>query len=822
MVPDKKRVSFPKVAKYRAQEQLELVHGDLCGPVSPPTPGGNAYFLLLIDDMSRYMWLTLLRSKADAPAAIMTFQAKVERETGKKLKVLRTDNGGEFTSVQFGDYCAGEGIQRHFSVPGTPQQNGVVEQQNQMAMGTARSILRARNMPEHFWGEAVHTAVFLLNRAPTSALDGMTPFESWHAKKPPVHFLKVFGCVAYVKKVRPHLSKLDDRGVKVVFIGYQDGSKVYCFYDPIANRVHVSRDAIFAEDERWDWGASSDVDYEHPFTISDHYMLERQHQETADREQPMPDHQGSPARSLSPRGWSSQDVPPCSAMRAASLAAQSPQQAEQLPSTPAHAGTGIEFATPLSTDPSFDDDDVGERRYRTLDNIRSVGAAAGLVHHGDKEAELHVVSVEELRTLKEADGNPNWAAAMEEELASIHDNKTWSLVELSRGHRAIGLKWVYKVKRDENGSIVKYKERLIAKGYVQCLGIDFEEVYAPVARLESVRLMLAIAAHYGWGVHHMDVKSAFLNGELQEEVYVQQPPGFVDGKHKHKVLCLHKALYGLHQAPRAWNHKLDAELLALGFKRCIDEHGMYTRGSGTQRLIVGIYVEDLIITGGNDEAVARFKEQMLHTFCMSDLGLLSYYLGLEVTQGVHGITLRQSAYAIKILEKAGLVGCNASAMPMEMKLKLQKEGTTPSVDATEYRSLIGSLRYLCNSRPDLVYFVGYLSRFMEAPWQEHLISVKRVLRYVAGTVHWGLHYRLAGRKGAPPVLTGYSDSDLAGDINDRKSTSGLIFFLAGGPVAWQSVKQKVVALSSYEAEYIAAAAAACEAVRLSHLLAELV
>ena len=203
---------------------------------------------------------------------------------------------------------------------------------------------------------------------------------------------------------------------------------------------------------------------------------------------------------------------------------------------------------------------------------------------------------------------------------------------------------------------------------------------------------------------------------------------------------------------------------------------------------------------------------MLSTFRMSDLGLLSYYLGLEVTQGAHGITLCQSAYATKILKKAGLADCNASATPMEMGLKLLKEGSTPSVDATEYRSLIGSLRYLCNSRLDLAYVVGYLSRFMEVLWQEHLAAVKRVLRYVEGTVHWGVHYHLGEKKGAVPRLLGYSDSDLAGDVNDRKSTSGLIFFLAGGPIAWQSAKQKVVALSSCEAEYITAAGATCEAV----------
>jgi hypothetical protein len=190
------------------------------------------------------------------------------------------------------------------------------------------------------------------------------------------------------------------------------------------------------------------------------------------------------------------------------------------PSTPnVPAGTQIEFATPLSADPNLDadDDEEAEHRYRTLENILGTNSVPGLVHLDlGEQAELHAVSVEEPRSLKDADGDPNWVAAMEEELKSIRDNDTWALAELPRGHHAIGLKWVYKVKRDENGAIVKYKARLVAKGYVQWPGIDYEEAFAPVARLESVRLLLAIAAHYGWGIHHMDIKSAFLNGELQE------------------------------------------------------------------------------------------------------------------------------------------------------------------------------------------------------------------------------------------------------------------------------------------------------------------
>jgi hypothetical protein len=374
--------------------------------------------------MSRYMWLTLLRSKADAPAAIMSFQARVERETGKKLKVLRTDNGGEFTSVTFGEYCAGEGIQRHHSTPYTPQQNGVVERRNQTVVATARSILRARGVPGHFWGEAVHTAVFLLNRAPTSALTDKTPYQAWYGKKPPVHFLRVFGCVAYIKNVRPHLGKLDDRGRKVVFIGYQDGSKAYRFYDPVDERVHVSRDAVFDEGARWEWGAASDVTEPHPFAIAEEYEL-RRHQ----LEGPAPEPVSPKPRTQAPRASTS------SGPRTTSPGAQSAPTILGVPSTPQGAGAHVEFATPLSTDPNLDDDDDEVvHRYRTLDNILGTDASPGLEHRDAVEAELHTVShavsVEEPRSIKEAEGDPNWVGAMEEEMKSIRDSQTWSLVEL--------------------------------------------------------------------------------------------------------------------------------------------------------------------------------------------------------------------------------------------------------------------------------------------------------------------------------------------------------------------------------------------------------
>ena len=251
---------------------------------------------------------------------------------------------------------------------------------------------------------------------------------------------------------------------------------------------------------------------------------------------------------------------------------------------------------------------------------------------------------------------------------------------------------MYKLKRDAAGKIMKHKARLVAKGFVQQPWIDFDEVFAPDRRLDSVRLLLAVTAQFKLEVHHMDVKIAFLNGELGEEVYVYQPPGFVDGANSSKVLRLHKALYGLRQAPRAWNTKLDAVLVSLGFTRSESEHTVCVRGEGDEKLLLRVYVDDLIITGASLAAIHAFKEEMFQHFKTSDLGLLGLYLGIEVSQQPGGITLKQSSFATKLLEKACMADCNRTNVPMVPRLKLSKESKNPAINTTLYRSIVGSLR----------------------------------------------------------------------------------------------------------------------------------
>lgn len=279
-----------------------------------------------------------------------------------------------------------------------------------------------------------------------------------------------------------------------------------------------------------------------------------------------------------------------------------------------------------------------------------------------------------------------------------------------------------------------------------------------------------------------------------------------------------KALYGLRQAPHAWYAKLNSCLESLGFKRCQSEYAVYTKQEGENKMIVAVYVDDLLVTGNNVSMIEKFKQQMSQKFQMSDMGKLSYYLGIEVEQSRGCIKLRQTGYARKIIEKAGLKGCNPTRYPMDPKEKIDKDEGGKVVDATHYRRIIGGLRYLVHTRPDIAYSVGIASRYMERPTSIHLNAVKRILRYVQGTLQYGLVYT---KNSGNNVVTGFTDSDLTGDLDDRRSTGGMCFYLNDNLITWVSQKQRCVALSSCEAEFMAATAAACQAIWIQNILSQI-
>lgn len=317
---------------------------------------------------------------------------------------------------------------------------------------------------------------------------------------------------------------------------------------------------------------------------------------------------------------------------------------------------------------------------------------------------------------------------------------------------------------------------------------------------------------------HLDVKSAFLNGELEEEIYVDQPQGFeVKGKEEH-VYKLNKALYGLKQAPRAWYSKVDKYLTSSGFRRSNFEATLYIREDKYgNMLIVSLYVDDLLVTGSSEVQMKKFKAEMEINFEMSDLGEMHYFLGMEILQKSSGIFIFQQKYAIELLKKFKMENCRVVSTPLVANEKLTKEDDGELADPTCYRRLVGSLLYLTITRPDLMYSVSLLSRFMQEPREKHMVAAKRVLRYVKGTLDYGIEYKSV-EKG---LLQGFSDSDWAGSLDDSKSTSGYAFNLGSGVFSWSSKKQEVVAQSSAEAEYIAAAGAANQAIWLRNLMEDL-
>lgn len=421
------------------------------------------------------------------------------------------------------------------------------------------------------------------------------------------------------------------------------------------------------------------------------------------------------------------------------------------------------------------------------------------------------------RNFAEAKDKPEWIKAMKDELNSIEKNNTWVLVNPPNGVRTIGLKWLYKAKRNADGSIYRYKARLVAKGYAQKPGIDFDEVFAPVARIETIRFLIAHAAMKGWEIHHLDVKTAFLNGDLEEEIYVNQPEGFEKTQESHKVYKLQRSLYGLRQSPRAWNIKLDGMLKQLKFQKCTKEQSVYKRQIGDSFLIIAVYVDDLFVTGSSISIIHEFKMEMEKRFEMTNLGKLTYYLGIEVSQGIEGIKIKQEAYALKVLKAMGMHDCNPVHVPMDPNVKYSKAEDEPETDDTDYRKVVGCLRYLTHSRPDLSYSVGIVSRYMQSPRESHAAAIKQILRYVKGTVKYGIVYpRKSSNK-----IHGYSDSSFNIDQDDGRSTTGHVFYYGVAPITWCSQKQGTVALSSCEAEYMAASAATCQAMWLRETISEI-
>ena len=724
---------------------LELVHSDVCGKMGQKSLGGAEYFLTLLDDRTHYTWVYPLKTKDEVFQCFKEWQAEVENLTGRKIKTLRTDNGGEFTSNSFQAHLKSCGIRHELTIPKTPEQNGVAERLNRTLVETTRAMLLDAKLPHQFWAEAISTATYLRNRSPTSAVKGATPYEGWHGDKPQVKHLKVFGSTAYVHIPKDERGKLDSKTRKCVLLGYGSVQKGYRVYDHLTRKVFYSRNVKFDEREMEELRVEEEQPVQQPLILNSESEVESDHEEEAN----------------------------------------------------------VDTGPPVAEPPT----------RRTTRERRPVE------YYGYPQAHLTVhqepTTFDEATACKE---KPKWKEAMEKEMKSLKDNEVWELTSLPPGKKAVGCKWVYKVKINNDGSVERYKARLVARGFDQRYGSDYDETFCPVVRLESLRTLIALSTQRELELHHVDVNTAFLNGTLQEEVYMSQPTGYEEKGKEHLVCRLRKSIYGLKQSSRCWNTALDSHLKKMGFTQSKSDPCIYTSGGG-DTFYIGVYVDDLIVAGKDKEQMKRVKEELSSKFDIKDLGKLSYFLGMSIVRNQEKkmTWMGQPTYAQTLLAKMGMSDCKPAKTPVDSGHRLTKATDDEvAIDQPSYQSVVGSLMYLATcTRPDIAYAVGVLARFSSKPNQSHWTAVKCVLRYLKGTTGHGIVYR-----GDSDVL-GYSDADWAGDADDRKSTSGYLFLIAGGPVSWRSRKQSTVALSTAEAEYVALSIAAQECVWLRRLLSEL-
>ena len=406
---------------------------------------------------------------------------------------------------------------------------------------------------------------------------------------------------------------------------------------------------------------------------------------------------------------------------------------------------------------------------------------------------------------------------MSDEINSQIKNHTWDLSNMSPDFNVVGCRWVFTIKRRVDGSIERYKARLVAKGYTQQQGIDYQDTFSPVVKPATIRIVLSTAVSRNWPLRQLDVNNAFLQGTLNEEVYMTQPPGFQDKDNPHAVCRLRKAIYGLKQTPRAWYNELRNFLLQSGFKNSVADTSLFIYHQGKTLLYMLVYVDDIIITGNDPPAISRFITSLSTRFSLNDLGDLSFFLGIEVLRTHSGLYLTQSRYVTYLLHKAKMTNAKSVATPMESNSSLTLSSGTPLEDATQYRIIVGSLRYLSLTRPDISYSVNKLSQFMHRPTTEHWTAVKRILRYLAGTQKHGLFFRSHNKLD----LHAFTDVDWEGNKDDYTSTSAYVVYLGGHPIAWSSKKQTGVARSSAEAEYRALVSTTTELCWISSLLMEL-
>ncbi|XP_023772322.1 uncharacterized protein LOC111920980 [Lactuca sativa] len=556
---------------------------------------------------------------------------------------VRSDNGTEFVNNQMKFFCFEKGIIHQTSCAYTPQQNGVVERKHRHILNVARSLLFQSGVPIKYWGDAILTSVFLINRMPTSVLNGQSPYELVFQRTPSFDYLRVFGCLCFA--VKPNVfDKLSERAEKCILLGYCSDKKAYKLLSLDTNSSFVSRDVKFYEsffpyklkstsvDKVSNNFGPSDLfsydEFDNNKYINDYINLDELRVESqldgADAAIGMDDVDSS--NSVNPGG---EAIMPPTGSSVPSSSSVSEENSQSILTPSMDQFIGVSRSRRESHMPVNFADYIVDGKYK-YGVERSVNYS-----FLDSETKCFISNLNktvEPKSYNEAFSDPNWIKAMNDEMEALHRNNTWEITDLPKNRKPIGCKWVYKIKYKSNGEIDRYKARLVAKGYNQREGIDFEETFSPVAKIVTVRILISLSVHYSWSLYQLDINNAFLYGDLAEDVYMSLPPGYYSSNDT-RVCKLIKSLYGLKQAPRKWNEKLCASLFMFGFKQSISDYSLFIRKVEGSITVLLVYVDDIILTGNSEVELKKVKSFMNSQFLIKDLGTLTPCSRVEINEG---------------------------------------------------------------------------------------------------------------------------------------------------------------------------------------------
>jgi hypothetical protein len=817
---------------------LELIHTDVwTSPIS--SIGGCKYYIIFIDDFSRYSWFYPLHYKSEAFDNFVKFKLMAENQLNCKIRQLQSDGGGEFSSLRFQSFLTQNGIIHRKTCPHTSQQNGLAERKLRHILETGLTLLAHSGLSKKYWVDAFLTSVYIINRLPTPVLQNSSPFEKLFHKIPEYSLLRVFGCKCF-PLLRPYIAhKLEYRSKACIFLGYSQ--KGYRCLDPLTNRVYLSRHVVFyeasypAKEQQATLQipsrvtAASDASYMIPVsipppifettsTVAPPFQPTIPAASETSAENPSPIHPNSasePVADTSPLpnhpSPQSESLPPTSNTQAfpspTAAPALPPTQPISLPSTSAP----LALANPTSAHPMTTRTRTGSLRPKPFADYKLFYTT-----NHPPAALPSIIPEIEPSCYSKAASDARWRVAMTQEFEALIANDTWTLCLRPKQQHVIRNKWVYKIKQRPDGSIERFKARLVAKGFEQQNGVDYTDTFSPVIKSSTIRIVLALAVHFDWPIRQFDVSNAFLHGSLMEEVFMEQPQGFVDATKPDYVCKLHKSIYGLKQAPRAWFKCLSSTLLDLGFVASLVDSSLFIFIRDKIKIFLLIYVDDILVTGTHNAVINSLILQLQTQFPLKDLGPLGFFLGIEAHRSSDSLHLCQAKYITDLLHRTRMLGAKPAASPCPSGSKLSKFDGDLLPDPTEYRQVVGALLYCTLTRPEIAFSVNQLCQHMHSPSTTHWSAAKRVLRYLKHTIDHGLHFT----KGTLH-LQAFCDSDWAGNPDDRRSTSGFGVFLGPCLVSWSAKKQAVVSRSSTKAEYRAMSLTTAELFWLRMLFKEL-